>query len=246
MRSLPLYPALLLCVLLFAACEQDTSSSSGDERAATHPAAETSAAPPRPDSASVRARAPVVVAMGNSITAGYGLDPEEAYPALLQQKIDSLGWDFKVVNAGVSGETSAGGLSRIGWLLQQPVDVLIIELGANDMLRGIPPATTKKNLQGIIDSTRARYPDARIILAGMRALPNYGADYVRRFEAIYPDLARENDIPLIPFLLENVAGIPRLNQSDGIHPTAEGDRIVARNVWKVLRPVLEGLRQEPS
>jgi acyl-CoA thioesterase-1 len=179
-----------------------------------------------------------VLFLGTSLTAGLGVTAEEAYPALIQKKIDSLGWPFRVVNAGVSGETTAGGLARLHWLLQQPVAVLVLELGANDALRGQNLDSTRHRLQVIIDRTKTVHPDADIVLAGMQAPPNLGASYTRRFREIYPELARSNGIALIPFLLEGVAGIPELNQSDGIHPTAGGHRIMAENVWEVLEPVL--------
>jgi len=185
-----------------------------------------------------------VVVLGNSLAAGYGLDPEQAFPALLQQKVDSLAWNVVVVNAGVSGETTAGGLSRIDWLLRERVDVLILELGGNDGLRGIATEVTQQNLQAIINKTRDRYAEARVVLAGMQVPTNLGPIYTERFRNLYPELARENDVALIPFLLEGVGGISALNQSDGIHPTAEGHRIVAENVWETLRPVLASLIQE--
>ena len=177
---------------------------------------------------------------GTSLTAGFGLEPEEAYPALIQRKLDSAGLAFRAVNAGVSGETSAAGLRRIGWLLEggQPVRVLVLELGANDALRGQDLAAARRNLQAIIDRTRARYPDVRVVVAGMEAPPNLGSRYTAEFRRLFRDLARENDAALIPFLLEGVAGNPDLNQADGIHPTAEGMRVVAANVWRVLEPVL--------
>jgi acyl-CoA thioesterase I len=180
----------------------------------------------------------VVLFVGTSLTAGYGLSPDQAYPILIQQKIDSAGLPYTVVNAGVSGETSAGALGRIDWLLQQPFDVLVLETGANDMLRGIDPASTENNIQSIIDRVRTARPDARIVLEGMLAMPNLGADYGRQFEAIFPRVAQRNGVTLIPFLLEGVAGDQKLNQADAVHPTAEGDRIVAETVWKVLEPVL--------
>lgn len=186
----------------------------------------------------------LVMVMGNSLTAGFGLaSEEEAFPALIQQTIDSLGWNVEVVNAGVSGQTSSGGLGRIDWVLQQPVDVLILELGGNDGLRGIDPEVTKGNLQAIIGSTKAQYPDARIILAGVRMPPNLGSQYARRAYSIYPELAQENDLVFIPYLMDDVAGNPRLMQPDGIHPTAAGQRIMAETVWEKLKPVLGELRE---
>lgn len=183
----------------------------------------------------------VILVLGDSITAGYGLDLAQAYPALLQQRIDSRGWRFKVVNAGQSGDTSAGGLSRLDWLLKNRVDVLVLELGANDGLRGLPPETMRKNLQAIIDRTKKKYPDARIVIAGMKVPPNMGRDYGDKFDAVYPALARANKAVLIPFVLEGVGGVRELNQADGMHPTAKGHEIVAGNVWKALEPVLRSL-----
>jgi acyl-CoA thioesterase-1 len=185
----------------------------------------------------------VVLCLGDSITAGYGLDIEQAYPALLQKKIAAQGWNFKVVNAGQSGDTSAGGLGRLDWLLKQRVDVLVIELGANDGLRGLPVKTTQKNLQAIIDRTKKRYPHTKVILAGMKVPPNMGQDYGRRFEAVFRDLAEKNNVPLIPFVLEGVGGVRELNQPDGMHPNVKGHEIVANNVWKVLAPILRDMNQ---
>lgn len=186
-----------------------------------------------------------ILFFGNSLTAGYGLDDrDQAFPGLIRQKIDSLGWDFRVVNAGLSGETTAGGLSRSDWLLRQQVDVLVLALGGNDGLRGLPVESARENLRAIIDRTRARYPEAEIVLAGMQIPPNLGRDYATRFRALYPELAEAADVHLIPFLLEGVGGMPTLNQRDGIHPTAEGQRIIAENVWETLKPVLESIRQE--
>jgi len=181
---------------------------------------------------------PVVLCFGTSLTAGMGLAPEEAFPALLQRKVDSAGLAFRVANAGVSGQTAAAGLRRIDWLLQQPIAVLLLELGANDALRGQDLAAAKRNLQEIIDRTRARYPGVRVVVAGMEAPPNLGRRYTREFRDLVVDLARENRAVLIPFLLEGVAGHADLNQTDGIHPTAAGARVVADRVWKTLEPVL--------
>jgi acyl-CoA thioesterase-1 len=183
-----------------------------------------------------------VLFLGNSITAGYGLDPAQAYPALIQEKIAAQGWNYRVINAGQSGDTSAGGLSRLDWLLKNTVDVLVLELGGNDGLRGIPAGVMKKNLQAIIDRTREKYPGVKVVIAGMKMPPNLGRPYARRFEAVFPELARKNKAPLIPFVLENVGGVEKLNLPDGIHPTAKGHEIVARNVWKVLEPVLKSLK----
>ncbi|HET7536599.1 MAG TPA: arylesterase [Candidatus Didemnitutus sp.] len=175
---------------------------------------------------------------GDSITAGYGLDPDEAYPALIQKKIDDAKLPWRVVNAGLSGETTAGGLRRLDWILRQKVDVFVIELGGNDGLRGIAVDVTRANLSTLIERVRAKYPDAKVVLAGMQMPLNMGDEYTRAFAAIYPDVARKEQVVLIPFLLEGVGGIPELNQADGIHPTAAGHAKVAENVWKVLLPLL--------
>jgi acyl-CoA thioesterase-1 len=183
----------------------------------------------------------VVLFLGDSITAGNGLDLSQAFPALIQQKIDAKGWRFKAVNAGQSGDTSAGALDRLNWLLKNPVEVLVLELGGNDGLRGLPVETTRKNLQLIIDRTKEKYPTAKIVIAGMKVPPNMGREYGDKFEAIYADLARKNKAPLIPFVLEGVGGVPALNLPDGIHPTAKGQEIVAATVWKTLEPVLRSI-----
>jgi acyl-CoA thioesterase I len=183
----------------------------------------------------------VILFLGDSITAGYGLDPEQAFPALIQEKIDAKSWKFKVVNAGQSGDTSAGGLNRLDWLLKNRVDILILELGANDGLRGLPAETTRKNLQAIVDRTKGKYPEVKVIVAGMKVPPNMGGDYGRKFEAVFVDLAKKNKAVLIPFVLEGVGGSRELNLADGIHPTAKGHEIVAANVWKALEPVLRSL-----
>jgi acyl-CoA thioesterase I len=180
----------------------------------------------------------VVLCFGTSLTAGLGLPPDSAFPALLQRKVDAAGWSFRVINAGVSGETSADAVRRIDWLTTQPVSVLVLESGANDALRGQDLEAARRNLQEIIDRARARSPGVRIVLAGMEAPPNLGARYTQAFHAIFPDLARANRTALIPFLLAGVAGHPELNQEDGIHPNAAGERLVADNVWAVLEPIL--------
>ena len=176
-----------------------------------------------------------ILFFGNSITAGYGVDPSEAFPALIQNKVDSLKLSYKVINAGVSGETSAGGNGRVNWILKQPVDIFVLELGGNDGLRGIPLAETKKNLQTIIDKVKEKYPGAKLVLAGMQIPPNMGAQYSTAFKNIYPNLAEKNKIALIPFLLKGVGGEVKLNQPDRIHPTPEGHKILAENVWSVLK-----------
>jgi acyl-CoA thioesterase-1 len=181
---------------------------------------------------------PSVVFLGTSLTAGLGLDPEQAYPALIQKKIDSLGLGYRVVNAGVSGETSAGAVRRADWLFQQPVSVLVVETGANDGLRGLPPDSLRANIQAIFDRAKRLQPPPRLVLLGMRVPPNYGRTYSQQFQSLYPELARANHAILVPFLLQDVGGIASLNQADGVHPTAAGQRKMAETVWKVLEPVL--------
>ena len=180
-----------------------------------------------------------ILFFGNSLTAGYGLeDPSLAFPGLIQKRIDSFGLPYRIVNAGVSGETTASGKGRIGWVIRQPVAVFVLELGANDGLRGIPLQETRSNLQAIIDTVRASNPEVRIVLAGMESPPNMGKSFTDGFRKIFPEVAKENGIALIPFLLEGVAGEPALNQSDGIHPTAQGHRILMENTWSVLKGLL--------
>lgn len=177
-----------------------------------------------------------ILFFGTSLTAGYGLDdPSEAYPALIQQKIDSLKLPYKIINGGLSGETSAAGKSRIDWLLKQPISVFVLELGANDGLRGIAVKETIVNLQAIIDKVKAKNPDVKLVMEGMQMPPNMGETYTTEFKAIFKDLAEKNDMVYVPFLLEGVGGVPQLNQGDGIHPTAEGHQILAENVWVVLK-----------
>jgi acyl-CoA thioesterase I len=178
-----------------------------------------------------------ILFFGDSLSAGYGLSTEEAFPALVEKKLTSTGKPSKVVNAGLSGETSAGGLSRIDWVLRQPVDIFILELGANDGLRGLPLEQTRKNLQAIIDKVKTKYPKVKIIVAGMMVPPNMGQDYTTGFRKIFPDIAKKNNATLIPFLLQDVAGNEKLNQADGIHPNTEGHKIVADNVYKVISTV---------
>lgn len=181
-----------------------------------------------------------ILVLGDSIAAGYGLDPDEAFPALLQEKIEKHGLNFKVVNAGVSGDTTAGGLRRIGWQLRQPVDVLLLELGGNDGLRGIDPEETEKNLKGIVAKVREKNPAALIVIAGMQMPENMGKDYTDKFRDLFPRVAKESRATLIPFLLQGVGGKAHLNQPDRIHPTAEGHRIIAATIWEVLYPVIAG------
>jgi acyl-CoA thioesterase I len=188
----------------------------------------------------------IVLFLGTSLTAGFGIGAEYAYPALIQQKLDSAGYALRVVNAGISGETSAGGLRRIEWSLQQPVRVLVLELGANDGLRGLSVPAMRDNLTKIIERTRKRYPQAEIVIAGMEAPPNLGEHYTTEFRRTFRDLADKYDAALIPFLLEGVALVPELNQDDRIHPNINGQQRVAETVWKVLEPVIQRVARSPA
>lgn len=171
---------------------------------------------------------------GDSLTAGYGLDEEESFPSLIQNRIDSLGRPYEVINAGLSGETSAGGKGRIDWVLNKPVDIFVLELGANDMLRGLDLNETEKNLRAILDVVNTKSPNAHLVIAGMEAPPNMGADYTSKFRGLFSLIAKEYDASLIPFLLDGVAGIPELNLGDGKHPNPEGQKIVTENVWRII------------
>ena len=221
----------LLLALAVAGCHSDTPATT-QAPAPAPPAATTAPAPAAKSQAAI-------LFFGDSITAGLGVDPEEAYPALIEAKVDSAKLPYTVVNAGLSGETSAGGRSRINWVLsRQPVGVFVLELGGNDGLRGLPLTDTRRNLQAIIDTVRQQAPQAKIVLAGMQIPPNMGPAYAADFKKLYGELATKNKLALIPFLLENVGGIAKLNQRDGIHPTPQGHKIVAATVWKKLQPVL--------
>ncbi len=228
--------ALALSLLVLVGCGGSTSTTqSASSRESTAPATTLAAAPEQPAHADNRPR---VVFLGDSITAGLGLTPEQAYPTLIQQKVDAESLVYHVVNAGVSGDTSAGGLSRLEWALDGDVKVMVVALGGNDGLRGLPPEELQKNLAAIIERAQAR--KIAVVLAGMEAPPNFGQTYTVSFRRVYADLAKQYGIPLLPFLLQGVAGSEGLNQRDGIHPTAEGARTVADNVWTVLRPTLKG------
>lgn len=220
-------PLAIAAAIVCAACGSPAAKSAAP---ATPPASTVAAEKP------ARAARPRVVILGDSLTAGLGLAPDQAYPALIQKRIDAAGLGVEVVNAGVSGDTSAGGLSRLDWVLAGDVRVLVVALGGNDGLRGLTAAQLKHNLGEII--TRAQSRGITVILAGMEAPPNYGRDYIVAFHKVYPAVAREYHVALIPFLLQGVAGDPKLNQPDGIHPTAAGARIVADHVWSALEPVL--------
>lgn len=223
---------ILIAFVLFS-CGNDVKTTQG-EQTVTPTASETETTATETDSKKT------ILCFGDSITAGYGLDDvNDAFPGVLQSKIDSLGLEYVVVNSGLSGETSAGGSSRIKWVLNQDIDVFLLELGANDGLRGVPLSETRINLQAIIDAVRAKKPNTTIILAGMELPPNMGKEYTTEFRTIFSDLAKKNDILFIPFVLKDVGGITALNQSDGIHPTVEGHKIVANTIWQVLEPVLK-------
>lgn len=219
---------LYFFLVILVACNSGEKSSAEQQSSAT-----------KAESAPSAKKVKNILIFGNSLTAGYGLEPAEAFPAQLQNRLDSLKLPYKIINAGLSGETTSGGNSRIDWVLRNPVDIFILELGGNDGLRGIPATETRKNLQSMIDKVKAKYPEAKIILAGMQVPPSMGKKYADEFRVIYPELAQKNNVGLIPFLLEKVGGEVKLNQKDGIHPNVEGAKIVAENVWKVLEKDLQ-------
>lgn len=228
--------AVLAFAVLGCATQQD------DRRAERSAVPATGATAPRSDGAAAPSAAtsssrPRIVVLGDSLTAGLGLAKEQSVPSLLQQRLDEEGLDYEVVNAGVSGDTSAGGLSRLEWSLDGDVRILVIELGGNDGLRGLPPSAMKRNLAEII--TRAKARGIRVLLTGMEAQPNFGSAYTSEFRAVFRDLAEEHDVELMPFFLDGVAGIPALNQRDQIHPNPEGARIIERNLWRTLEPLLD-------
>lgn len=181
----------------------------------------------------------LILFFGNSLSAGYGIEAEDAFPGLVAARIDSLNFDYRVINGGLSGETTASGLSRLDWFLEEKPSIFVLELGGNDGLRGIELAETKKNLKGIIQLVKSKYPETKILLAGMQIPPNMGQEYTRNFQKLYPQIAQEEDVKLIPFLLEGVAGDPDLNLPDGIHPTEEGHQIVFQNIWPFIATMLE-------
>ena len=180
----------------------------------------------------------VILFYGDSLTAGYGLSTEEAFPAQVEKKLNKNDKVARVVNGGLSGETSAGGLTRLDWVIRQHIDIFVLELGANDGLRGLPLEQTEKNLQQIIDKVKAKFPGVKIVVAGMMVPPNMGPEYTTKFRKIFPELAKKNNATLIPFLLQDVAGNEKLNLGDGIHPNPEGHKIVAENVAKIIEPLL--------
>ncbi|QJD98200.1 arylesterase [Mucilaginibacter robiniae] len=217
-----------LATMCFTACQEQNTTSS-QEAVKQQEASKTDNQPQK-----------TVLFFGDSLTAGYGLDdPADAFPGVIAKKIDSAKLPYKVVNAGSSGETTAGGLNRINWVLRQKVDVFVLELGANDGLRGVPVSDTRKNLQAIIDKVKAKYPKAKLVMLGMQIPPSMGAKYTYDFKAVFPEVAARNNMTLVPFLLNHVGGIAALNQADGIHPTKSGAKIVANeNVWPVLKNIL--------
>jgi acyl-CoA thioesterase-1 len=243
-------PCAWLLLLSLAACSSGDAESSPTSNPADPPEASSSEAPlafeadrQARGAAQVpvqadQAATPVVVFLGTSLTAGYGLPENQAFPALIQERIDSSGLDYRVINAGVSGDTSAGGLRRLDWLLRLPIAAMVLELGANDMLRGQSISELRANLEAILDRTSLAHPDARFLIAGMRAAPNLGRDYVGEFDAVYPALASEYNAAFVPFLLEDVAAKRQLNQADGIHPTAAGHALIAQRLWRKLQPIL--------
>ncbi|MEP5614056.1 MAG: arylesterase [Cyclobacteriaceae bacterium] len=225
--QLNIFLSIFCAMVLFACSTAVEQSTAGTQQTVT------------PEASIKKADRKTILFFGNSITAGYQLDMDEAFPAIIQTRLDSLGYAYQVINAGLSGETTAGGKSRIEWVLNTIPDIFVLELGANDGLRGLPLEETRKNLQDIVDMVKAANPDAKIVLAGMQVPPNLGQDYTQTFQKIFPDLTENNGATLIPFILEGVAGDPSLNLGDGIHPTPEGHAILAETVWKYLEPLLQ-------
>lgn len=227
------WAVIALISMLVSACGPEEQTRA-DARPAARPTAEAA-----PAATTVATAKPRIVFLGDSLTAGLGLPQHESVPSLIAMRLADEGYDYEVVNAGVSGDTSAGGLNRLDWALEGDVKMLVIELGANDGLRGLPAAALKRNLDAIV--TRARRRGITVVLTGMEAPPNYGAEYTSEFRSVFGDVAREHKVALIPFFLDGVAGIPALNQADGIHPNAEGARIIERGIWKTIEPLLEDL-----
>ncbi len=224
-NSFTLLPSLFLIVsLLLSSCGSSTEQQKTEVAQA--------------NSTEATSNQKTILFFGNSLTAAYGIDPEDGFAGLTQARIDSLGLNYRVINGGLSGETTAGGLSRLDWFLEDEPAIFILELGGNDGLRGILPAESKRNLSGIIEKVRTKYPETKIILAGMQIPPNMGQEYTEEFKSIYPEVATEKNVTLIPFLLENVGGIPELNLPDGIHPTEEGHKIVFETIWPYLEALI--------
>jgi acyl-CoA thioesterase-1 len=224
-------PVLILATII-SGCGNEQKKETGAGKPAANPADTTSAAKEATE------RQQNILFFGTSLTAGYGVEPTEAYPALIQKKIDSLHLHYKVINGGLSGETSAAGRNRIDWLLKQHIDIFVLELGANDGLRGLPLRETRANLQAVVDKVKKKYPEIKMVMLGMQMPPNLGADYTAEFKALFSDLATKNNMTYVPFLLDGVGGVSKLNQQDGIHPTAEGHQILAQNVWSKLQGIL--------
>lgn len=237
-RRLWSFVVFALACLTVACGSGETTRPAGPDTSGPAPGADVARAAPANDSR------PRLVVLGDSLTAGLGLDIQDAYPTLLQQKLDAAGIGLQVVNAGVSGDTSAGGLSRVDLALDGDVRVMLVALGGNDALRALPVDELRRNLSGVIERAQGR--GATVVLAGMEAPPNFGHDYVVSFRQVYTALAKQYGIALIPFLLDGVAGVERLNQSDGIHPTAEGARMVADHVWPVLQPIARDAVTRPA
>jgi len=223
---------LLILTAIISGCGNEQKKDAEAGKPAKRPA-ETA-----PGTEEAAAKQQNILFFGTSLTAGYGVEPTEAYPALIQKKIDSLHLHYKVINGGLSGETSAAGRNRIDWLLKQHIDIFVLELGANDGLRGLPLRETRTNLQAVIDKVKKKYPNAQMVMLGMQMPPNLGADYTAEFKALFSDLATKNNMTYVPFLLDGVGGVSKLNQQDGIHPTAEGHQILAQNVWSKLKGIL--------
>jgi len=224
------FASIVVVFLVFYACDAPNP----EESAVTAPIVKTTTTKQE----TVENDKKIIVFFGNSLSAAYGIEATQGFVGLTAQRIDSLGLPYEIVNAGLSGETTAGGKTRIEWILRQPVDIFILELGGNDALRGIDPEDSYKNLKFIVEKVKEKYPSAKIVLAGMEAPPNLGPEFTSKFRQMYPKLAKEYNASLIPFLLEGVGGIPELNLPDGIHPTPKGHQIVAKNVWAVLENLL--------
>jgi acyl-CoA thioesterase-1 len=224
--------------LLAAACSRDGSRQEHETgmRDTGQSVGDSSASESRAPSKDVRK---TILIVGTSLTAGYGIDPEQAYPALIQRRLDSLGMNYEVINAGVSGETSSGALHRMDWLLKQPIDVFVLETGANDGLRGLPVDSLRANIQQILDDVKRTHPQAKILLVGMEALTNMGVAYSTSFRSVYPQLAKKNRLAFLPFLLKGVGGVDTLNQQDMVHPNPRGAAIIAETVWSALRGLLD-------
>lgn len=228
--SLKNIAALIFSSLFMLACQDQTSTTAAEKESIENPASDMKS-PEKSDGKTI-------LFFGNSITEGYQLEQSEAFPALIQQKLDSLQLDYTTINAGLSGETSSGGVGRVKWVLNQQVDIFVLELGANDGLRGINPEETNKNLRAIIETVVEKNAATKILLCGMMVPPNMGPDYGAKFKEIFPSIAKDYEVTYLPFLLDGVAGIPELNLQDGIHPTPEGHKIVAQNIWEKLEPML--------